>query len=600
MSTFQKAISLLDPKQLKRAKWLVFFMLIGMMLETIGIGSVIPALSLMTNANIAGEYPYLRSVFENLGNPSQETLVMWGMFFLVLIYAIKLLFLALLAWLQADFVFGVQVGLSQKLFAGYLHQPYAFHLERNSAQLIRNVTTEISYFNAGLVAGVTILSESFVLVGIGVLLLYVETVGAIIVIFILGITSYIFHFYTKGRVSDWGKARQFHEGQRIQHLQEGIGGSKVVKILGREAEFLNRYYNHNSASAQMGKHLAILQAIPKLWLELLAVLGLAVLVLTMILQGRAIASFIPVLGLFAAAAFRLMPSVNRILTSIQNLRYSISVINNLYNEVHLLAVDSSVKNTEKISQMHVGLELKRVCFRYSQAKNTALTNIELKIHKGEMVGFIGESGAGKSTLIDVILGLLQPTSGCVCVDEIEIGENLRSWQSQIGYVPQHIYLTDDTLRNNVAFGIPETEIDDRLVAAAIEQSQLSAFINTLPDRLDTLVGENGIRLSGGQRQRIGIARALYNKPQIMVFDEATSALDVETEEAVMEVVNDLRQEKTILIIAHRFSTVSQCDRLFRLENGHIVGHGTYSEIMNAAKGDEVSATHDAKEINNGK
>ena len=319
----------------------------------------------------------------------------------------------------------------------------------------------------------------------------------------------------------------------------------------------------------MSKHENVLQALPRLWLELLAIVGLAILVISMLSNGKSTETLIPIIGLFAAAAFRMMPSVNRILVSIQGLRYNLPVISSLYKEAQLVNKTSDSTSVNCLSFKHE-IHLKSVGYSYEGVDYDAISNINLIIPRGKSVGIIGESGAGKSTLVDVILGLLTPTKGTVEVDGIDVQFNLRGWQNHIGYVSQTIYLTDDTLRCNIAFGLEKKDINDKAIKAAINASQLQDFVDSLPDGLDTMVGERGVRISGGQRQRIGIARALYHNPSVLVLDEATSALDTVTEAAVMKSVYELQGNKTVIIIAHRLSAISMCDLFFELNKGNLI------------------------------
>jgi ABC-type multidrug transport system fused ATPase/permease subunit len=344
---------------------------------------------------------------------------------------------------------------------------------------------------------------------------------------------------------------------------------KDIKMLGREKYFLDQFSLHNEAVANIGKRQNVMQSLPRLWLEWLAIFGLAAMVLSMLLRDKPLEALVPTLGLFAAAAFRLMPSVNRILGAIQGLRYAQPVIDTLYAEVRMLGGNSRPASNLPVRFLK-SIHLKDISFSYNEASVKTLSDINLTIVHGSTIGFVGSSGAGKSTLIDIILGLLAPTNGQVLVDGCDIQTGLSCWQNQIGYVPQSIYLTDDTLRRNVAFGIPEDRIDNQAVQSAVKIAQLTDYIARLPDGLDTMVGERGIRLSGGQRQRIGIARALYHDPEVLVLDEATSALDVMTEGEVIDEVKALRGTKTILIIAHRLTTHSGCDKIYRIKQGHLV------------------------------
>lgn len=583
LTSTRKIGSLLTPAERRRALVLLGLMFVGMALETLGVGLVIPAIALITQRDFTQNYPVFQPMLQLLGSPSQATLVISGMLVLVGVYLIKALYLAFLAWWQSRFAFDMQANLSQRLFATYLRQPYTFHLQHNSAQLIRNVINEVNQLTGKcIVPGMMLLTESLVLIGICVLLLAVEPMGALMVVSILGSAAWMFHRLTRSRISRWGEARLLHEGLRIQHLQQGLGGAKDVKLLGREAEFLAQYRPHNYKSARVAQLQSTLQQLPRLWLEVLAVSGLAMLVITMLAQGRSLESVLPTLGLFAAAAFRFIPSVNRVLSAVQSLRYGLPVIDVLYKELGLaVPQETSIRSSPR--PFHASLELNRVSYTYPSAAESALKDISLIIRHGESVGFIGTSGAGKSTLVDILLGLLKPDTGMVRVDDYDIQTNLRGWQDQIGYVPQSVFLTDDTLRRNVAFGLASEQIDDAAVQRAIHAAQLETFVASLPEGLETLVGERGIRLSGGQRQRIGIARALYHDPAVLVLDEATSALDTSTEIGVMQAITALQGSKTILIVAHRLSTVEHCDRLYRLEQGKIVSEGATAVVLSTTQ-----------------
>lgn len=574
----QKLWYLLNHEQRRSAIVLLCFMLIGMVLETMGIGLVIPALALMTHGDLVVKYPMLASWLNYLGNPGRERLIVAGMLILVGVYGAKALFLAFLAWRQARFVFNLQAHISQRLFAGYLNQPYTFHLQRNSAQLIRNTIGQVGDITNVIQQGLMLTTEILVLFGIAMLLLIVEPIGALLVVSTLGLAGWGFNHYTRSHILRWGEARQLHEGLRIQHLQEGLGGVKDVKLLGRESDFLAQYRRHNIGSARVGQRQSTLQALPRLWLELLAVTGLVALVLVMIGQGKPMDALLPTLGLFAAAAFRLMPSVNRVLGAVQSVRFSLPVIETLYSEFCLLDA-TKIQQKGSLLPFKNTLILDQVGFHYPSSDASSLHSVTLLIPWGTSIGFIGGSGAGKSTLVDIILGLLTPVSGSVKVDGVDIQSHLRGWQDQIGYVPQSIFLSDDTLRRNVAFGLPTEQIDETAVWRAIQAAQLEQFVNDLPQGLDTLVGERGVRLSGGQRQRIGIARALYHDPSVLVLDEATSSLDVDTEREVMAAVRALQGDKTLIIVAHRLSTVEQCDYLFRLEKGRVVEEGDAAVVL---------------------
>lgn len=591
MKAFQKLWQLLTPAERRSAVVLFVLMLMGMVLETLGIGMVIPALAVMTSQDIASSFPGWTRIAGWLGNPSRQSIVIGGMLALVAVYALKALFLVFLVWRQMSFTFTLQASMSQRLFSLYLHQQYKFHLTRNSAQLIRNCVGEVDLLTKmGIMAGLTLLTEILIMLGISVLLIIVEPLGAGAVLGAVGLSVWGFYQFTHNRLLQWGKTRQMHEGRRIQHLQQGLAGIKDVKVSGREAAFLSEYAAHSRGSARAAQLQASLQQFPRLVLEVLAVAALAALVLIMMWQGRSPDALLPTLGLFAAAAFRIMPSANRAIGAIQNVRYSLPVIDLMHKEL-LGTMAPVAAGPSQPLPFHDALSLTNVTYRYPGAEADALNNVSLVVPCGSSVGFIGGSGAGKSTLIDVILGLLAPGVGTVRVDDTDIQANLRGWQNQIGYVPQAVFLTDDTLRRNVAFGLANDDIDDKSVWQALRAAQLEAYVNELPEGLSTMVGERGIRLSGGQLQRVGIARALYHDPTVLVLDEATSSLDVDTERGVMEAVRALHGRKTTLIVAHRLSTVEHCDRLFRLEHGHLVAQGMpvhmLAEIRQLTHPDEI-------------
>jgi len=563
---------------------LLLLMFVGMLLETVGVGLIIPALALLTQANLASRYPRLAPLLRTLGNPDREHLVVFGMLALVIVYTVKAAFLSFLTWRQTRFVGRVQAELSQRLFATYLRQPYSFHLVRNSAELIHNVVSEVSQFSqVCLLAGLNLLTELLIVLGISLLLLAVTPVGAIAVAAVFGLPIWVFHRLTDRHLLRWGRARQHHEQLQMQHLQQGLGGVKELLLLGREANSLDAYQRHNVSSTRAVSRHQLFQQLPRLGLELLAVCALAGLVMVMLASGRPIESILPILGLFAVAAFRLLPSANRVINAIHTIRYALPAVRVIHDELTLsrVTVHATVPRASDI-RFRDALTVERMSFHYPGRLDDALHEIDMRIPRGSCVGFIGGSGAGKSTLVDVILGLQAPTNGRVCADSVDIHENLRGWQALIGYVPQTIFLTDDTLRRNVAFGLADSDINEEAVRRAIRAAQLDEFVASLPAALETTVGERGVRLSGGQLQRIGIARALYHDPEVLVLDEATSSLDTATERGVMAAVRTLRGHKTLIIVAHRLSTVEHCDWLYRLEGGQIVEGGEPSKLLGIA------------------
>ena len=570
LSLFQKVRFLLTREQKKQFLILAGLVIVGMLFEMASLGLMIPTIGFMLKENVGQRYPFLQPYLQALGNPTQTQLVVGCMIFLVFFFLAKAIFMLGLSWKQAHFSSKFSVDLSQSLFFGYLRQPYTFHLQCNSAQLIRNIQSEVGQLGSVVQSSLSFGIELAMMIGVALMLLVVEPIGAIAVTSLLGLSAVGFHRLTRSKLLDWGVRRQFHSGLVTQHLLQGLGGVKDVKLMGREEYFIDKYVEHNAWLAVITARFQTLGTLPRLYLEFLAIVGLAGLVIVMVLQGKSLALLIATLGVFVAAAFRMIPSINRIMSSVQGIRYAQPVVDVLYKEFNLIKNTKADSYSGKRLDFNDQIIISDVNFRYPSVSKNALKNVSIVIKKGESIGFVGRSGSGKTTLVDVILGLLPPAAGEVLVDGVDIQKNLRGWQDQIGYVPQSIYLTDDTLRANVAFGLKKEDINEQAVLQSIQAAQLDEFVAGLPEGLNTLVGERGIRLSGGQRQRIGIARALYHQPEVLVLDEATSALDTETEQGVMASIKALQGHKTILIVAHRLSTIEHCDRVYRLEHGKVV------------------------------
>ena len=584
MTSIQKFNYLLTASQKRQLIILAFLLLIGMFFEMAGLGVLLPALGLMLKSDIVKDYPLLKPVVNYLGNPSQKKLLIYGMEILIFIYLAKTIYLIFLGWKQSKFTTQLSADLSEKLFLGYMRQPYTFHLQRNSAELLRNIQTEVGQFTAVSQAAVTLTSELSVITGIAFLLILAEPIGAISVTLFLGLTAFVFHRLTRNKLLKWGVSRQYHAGHTNKHLLQGLGGVKDIKLMGREENFLDEFAVHNRAYARIQLKTMTLSLAPRFYLELFAVLGLVGLILAMVLQNKPLGLLIPTIGIFVAAAFRMIPSLNRIMSSMQTVRYTQSTVEVLYKE--LVTINESRKNGLKNkSKLDFREKLcgNNLTFSYNGATSNAIDNINICIRKGQSVGLIGASGSGKSTLVDLLLGLLEPEQGEFLIDGQNMKDNLRKWQNKIGYVPQAIYLIDDSLRKNIAFGIPDEQIDDEAVMRALKAAQMDDFVNTLPEKLETFVGERGVRLSGGQRQRIGIARALYHDPEVLVLDEATSALDTETEKGVMIAVNALHGNKTIIIVAHRLTTVEKCDYIYKLDKGKIIEEGISLNLIKSSQ-----------------
>lgn len=577
MTTARTIWSLLEPAQRRSAIMLFVLMVYAMLLEMAGIGMVVPALAFIVDDAAITEAPVVKSWITWLGSPSQPQLIVAGLAVLFAVYVVKAGFLLFVAFCQSHFVANVQSEMTRRLFAKYVMQPWAFHLNHNSADLIRNIES-VQGFAVSCTALISLATEFLVLAGVVGLLLWYEPVGAAVVAVVLGGATYLYDVITRHRLASWGQRRHRHHAAYMKHMQEGLGGAKDIKIVGGERQLIQRFAADSRGMARMSGRQSWFQQIPRMWCELLAAAALCLLTGVMIWQGKPLQSFVPSLGLFATAAFRMLPSVNRLAVALHQIRWASEITESLKAELALPDY-SPAEERGRTLPFAAALRLENVCYRYPGSDRDTLSGVSLTIPHGAAVGLVGGSGAGKSTLVDIMLGLLSPTEGRVLVDGVNIKDHVRAWQNLVGYVPQSIYLCDDTLRRNVAFGLADDAIDENALRRAMQAAQLEELVASLPEGLDTIVGERGVRLSGGQRQRVGIARALYHDPAVLVLDEATSALDDATERDVMTAVNSLHGAKTLIIVAHRMTTVRECDVLFRIENGRLVRTGALGDVV---------------------
>ncbi len=561
-------IRVLPPKTINKLFPLIILIFVGTILETFGVWVILPVFNLFKKSNIELTFIGLKFIPASYGINTEFKMAIFVLSFFLLFYLLKTLFLSYLAHRQNKFAYTIQTDLAHNLFKNYLKKPWPFHLENNSALLTRNIIVETSVLTTNaLLPAMLLLTEGFAIFGIGILLVTIEPLGSFITLVSLGIVALVFNFFTKKMINKWGHSRQYHEGKRMQHLQQGLGGVKEVILLGKELFFINAFDLHNIKGANANQNQITLQQLPRLFIELFAILTLSILVLVLIYFNKPLDKILPVLGIFSLAAFRLMPSISRVMNANQSIRFVLPALTILKSDIDYT---KTVENNE-IYELKFDNEivLENIYFTYNNQINESIKDLNIIIKPNDSIGIIGTSGAGKSTLVDIIIGLLKPTSGSIHVDGINIQNNLKSWHKLIGYVPQSIFLTDDSIKNNIAFGLKDEEVDMTALYSAIYAAQLSDFINSLPDGIETIVGERGARISGGQRQRIAIARALYHNPQILVFDEATSALDDDTERSVMNTINNLMDTKTLIIVTHKLQTVSKCNKIYKIENGVI-------------------------------
>ena len=578
MNTIKKFLALLDSNERSKIAILFALMFIGMILETFGIGLVVPLVYVISDPNSFSNHELFKDTV--IANLNHENLIIACLITMLIVYSLKSIFMSFLVWYRFNFVFSFQANLSSRIFKIYLKQPYLFHLKADFSALTQNLIRETNllafYFSIPLLL---IFSEVFVLIGILSFLFIMEPFGCSILMLIFGVPSYIFNLATKYKINHLGQERRIYEVKRLKHAQQGLRAIKEISLLGRQNFLMNLFTHNNHGLAKVEIKENTLQALPNIWLELLAVVGVIGLAFSMRLKGAHTSELLASLALFFAAAMRLIPSLTRLINSWGRVKYSKSAVNTLYTELCLINSCVEQKKTSHCISFKKTLRLKDVSFSYPDTSNPVCIKINLTIPFGSLIALVGSSGTGKSTLINIILGILSPNQGQVLVDEKNIHLNLREWQDHIGYVPQDIYIIDDTLRNNVAFGLASDEINEQAVENAIESAQLTNFITSLPDGLDTLLGENGCRLSSGQRQRLGIARALYHNPSILFMDEGTSALDANTGQEIMRVIDAMRGNKTVVIVTHNPENAAYCEKLYQLEQGQLkeVEHRTIEE-----------------------
>ena len=577
ISTRKLLWGVLQPSERRSLSGVFALIFIGTILETLSVGLMIPVLSVI--ASDEREISLFFLTIEPTFNKTQ--LIQLAVGLMLAVYVIKNVFLAISTWVQRGFLTRVTSRIAAQMLEVYIRQPYAFHLKKNSSSLIRNTQDAQLLIAGGVEPMLTILTEGLVALALFSVLVAVEPLGTICVVGVLLGATFVFQKYFDQKLQRWGTLRQIQKGAIIQTIQQGLGAVKDVQVLGREEWFVNEHREHQALDANLLRRINTVQVIPRLWLEVMAIAGLVGLVVIMLATGKDIDRIIPTVGLFAATSFKVLPSINKLVNSRQALKVSRSTIETIHHDLGLPVSISSKDHElnfrfEKVTVDHLE-------FKYEPAEKSVLSNVNLSVVAGEAVGFVGQSGSGKSTLIDIMLGLLSPQSGSVLINGQDISQLKSVWQKSIGYIPQTIFLMDDSLRRNIAIGIADNEIDEDAVKEALKSAQLEDFVTSLPEGLDTVVGERGVRLSGGQRQRIGIARALYHRPSVLVLDEATSSLDTETEHEVMKAVQALQGDKTVIIVAHRLSTVEYCDRLYRLDAGRIVDEGTFDEVMNRSQ-----------------
>ena len=562
-------------KQKLKLVLLFFVILVGTGLELLGVTAILPLVNVVMSPEMIDTNGYMRFIRELLGIETVNGFVLLMALVLIVVYIVKNLYLIYMNNALIGFTRNCQVYLSTKIMDVYVRQDYLFHVMHNTAELQRNISLDVNQFVQFISAGLQLLTEvSVCIVLVGFLLrqdvMTTLSVAVILLVFILVAASWL-----RSRLGELGEKARITGARGTQISLQIFNGIKDIKVFNREGYFLKSYEDYAVTEASLQKKQQLFSYLPKPIMESVCICSLLVTLSVRIYFGSQedLVSFIPTLSVFAIAAFRMLPSFNRITGYMGTISYAKASVNALYDDLKQIEVlireekKSNVDSGELI--FNNALRIRELSFRYPGSDKYVFEDVSFDIKKDSSVALIGPSGAGKTTLADVILGVLQPVKGNISLDDTDIFSHLGSWHKMVGYIPQEIYLLDDTIYRNIAFGIADEQIDMGEVRRAAAEAQLEGFVETLPDKYDTRVGERGVMLSGGQRQRIGIARALYHNPQVLVLDEATSALDNATESAVMEAINSFQGSKTLIVIAHRLSTIKNCDRIYEVNEGTV-------------------------------
>lgn len=589
MNQLKKLYYLFDKKAKMQGAFLVVLMIIGSLLEAFSISVVLLFISLVNNSmngSSGPSIPWLKIAYHYSGlNDHRKFLIYIGII-MIFAYIVKNIFLLFQIYSQNKFIYKQQAHVSINLLNSYLHSPYTFHLQRNTAELLRNITSSVdAIFGNGVNPVISILSELFVIMTISVLLFSVEPIVTLCALLIVGGLIFVFFRIVRNKLTYYGQRVQDLSTKIILWTNQSIGGVKEIKLMGRESFFSEIFSKYRFEYASNLTVCATIQKVPRLYLEVVLIGGILLIMIILVTRGGNAGNLIPIVALFAMASIRLMPSVSQVASSLNSLKFGKAAIDDIYDDVKSFEkqrIEDNKTNDDNHLRLSSEIQLEDVTFVYPGTERPVLHNINLSIKKGCAVAFVGPSGAGKTTIIDIILGLLEPTEGKIKIDNEDIHSNrklLKGWQSNIGYIPQDIYLIDDSLRRNIAFGMADEEIDDGRIIEVIRQAHLKDFLEDLPQGLDTTIGERGMCLSGGQCQRIGIARALYHNPKVLVMDEATSSLDNQTESDISQAIDEMSGEKTVLIIAHRLSTVKKCEMVFFIKEGRLVDYGKLNELL---------------------
>lgn len=567
---------ILDRKQKINICFLGVMILIGGVLETLNVSAILPVVYVIIDPIQAQENRLIRIIMDFIGIEDVSSLIVPFLSILIVMYILKNAFLLLLASEQNKFISYNRNKLISQVLREFLNRPYEFYLDADIPTVFRLTDSDIpNVFNI-LMALISLVSEAVVFTFICLFLLMTDWKLVVFMVVIFGIMSLLLFKIIKPKMADLGAKNQTVQSRIAKWRIQAIYGIKDVKVLHREAFFADNYEDSGKIGAAYSKKHAVMNNIPRLLIETVFMTSILLYIMYYIVAGNDITALVPMLTAFGLAAMRLLPSVNRINTYLTDVSYFRPCLDYVYENMNISEISRRNNQTllpvdeTKSMKLADKIELKDIVYAYPNTDKFIFDHAHMEVPYGKSVGIMGPSGAGKSTIVDILLGLLKVQEGAITCDGNNIFDNYPAWLAQIGYIPQSIYLVDEPIRNNIAFGIADEEIDDERIWQVLEEAQLKDFIKTLPEGLDTTIGDRGVRLSGGQRQRLGIARALYHNPEILVFDEATSALDNETEQAVMDAINSFHGKKTMVIIAHRLNTIEKCDVIYKVDGGKIV------------------------------
>ncbi|MCF8265784.1 MAG: ABC transporter ATP-binding protein/permease [Ignavibacteriales bacterium] len=575
---------LLEKSEKRTLKLLFIMMIIGSLFEIVGIGAIPAFLGFLMNPEKISQYEIVNDLIKYFSIEGTNELLLWSCGFLVIIYFIKNLFLSFLYYQKSKFIYTIKKRFEIALFEKYLKAPYLFHLETNSSSLIRNVTQEIPHIIVNFLLPILqVVLDLILLIIIIATLIYVNPTITLVVGSSIGLLSLFFLSMVKKKLKRYGKMALDHRTLLLKHLNQAIGAIKEIIVIANESFFMKKFSFSADRNAVAMRFRQTTSLLPKPFLELMMVVGLVAITFVLFSQGQTTEVIIPTIALYGIALIRLLPVISAMITNYASIRYNYVSVEPVYDHLMNIITRRRTEDKKNVDYEDYELNIADLCFQYPNTNKKVLEKVSFKIKKGEVIGFVGYTGSGKTTLVDILLGLLPSDSESISLHNKKYKSISEIFNGKVGYIPQTIFLIDDSIKNNIAFGVDEDEINEDLIQHVLELAQLKEFIQELESGIETMIGERGVRISGGQRQRIGIARALYFQPEILIMDEATSSLDNQTEKYFIDAIQSLRRNMTILIIAHRLTTIEYCDRIYFISDGKIIAQGDYEYLLSNSK-----------------